>query len=93
MCQVTQVAVLSPINFGRSLPVSRFREEGRACASDGLHHEGGALVVGGRVHAVAVLEARRQLQPLVADFHDGTLQCGRTSGQFKVWCTGWGCRI
>ena len=40
---------------------------------DGLHHEGGPLVVGGRLDAVAVLVARRQLEPLVADLYDGRL--------------------
>ena len=48
-----------------------------AVFSDGLHHEGGPLVVGGRLDAVAVLVARRQLQPLVADLNDCRLGGGK----------------
>ena len=61
--------VRTPISNDVHSPVS----SDAAVFSDGLHHEGGPLVVGGRLDAVAVLVARRQLEPLVADLYDGCL--------------------
>ena len=68
--------VRTPISNDVHSPVS----SDAAVFSDGLHHEGGPLVVGGRLDAVAVLVARRQLEPLVADLYDGCLGGGRLKG-------------
>ena len=66
-----------------TLSVGTVRQNGFHCLSsrpltivlsDDLRDEGGALVVGRGLDAVAVLVARRQLEPLVADLYDGRLR-------------------
>lgn len=76
--------VRTPISNDVHSPVS----SDAAVFSDGLHHEGGPLVVGGRLDAVAVLVARRQLEPLVADLYDGCLGVEDKRVLLCLVCTG-----